>query len=880
MASLAAITKGKRVLLVGSDTLLGRAILSRIVRSCPDVNSVRCMARAPSAAASRSQFERDLASVSLPAGGSISPTGVLLEPAPGSYGTPNLGLAPAELQELSATTDLIINCAKLPLGSHDFEEAFQVHVHTALALLALRSHAHRYIPYCIAVSCYSERPDDVPVEEIVHTANLLGPGAALSDADAELNELESAFERLRTEAGSATLETELRSASDTVSDGGHWSPARRARERRRWLTNQYAALGDRHARRWGWPNAILYAQALGVRLATARSKHAEVTIVRHGLLVASLEWPEPGWLDGPEPLSAFLYIAARGYRAFPAFREQIVDVVPVDWAAHVCVTAAVMTLAGRAHGTYHATLSDRHPLTIGGILDHTASLLQQWRRDQGPSLFGELTGPFAVAPCGALARGAQHLPLILEALARRARRLSEAEPRRMAAALPRFARTLRTATAYGASVGDRCADALEHRSRMQRKVVETFGATAPFAASRRGGRYESLRSRALLIQISDPEHVRLEARVAELNWPKYWSDVHLEGVRRQAFVRLGMSTPAIGLDDVILTPFDVLARMARLRPASLAVHQLGARQLGNLSFTDLFERARTLRNALASRGVGPGVRVAIVGDNACLRALAFFAATSLRAGIVTLAHKLGAADLDDHVASDCTIILCDTAGFESAWQSRPRTHHLLHLEAAGLPRHGSHEPAAIATSVDAYDAADHCGPTLQCVRRMGLKMQLRDRDRFLCVSDLSDRNYASCNILLPVAMGNTAIHASSTDAWLAAVPEAKPEALVVDQARFGTLLNANHINARAAAEQQPPIRGQALAAISRWTFELAGLRPPVSVRDGLLPTLPSETRYVVVSARAPIPPSSRRRLASLGIETIQIPTEEGHTAVS
>jgi hypothetical protein len=208
----------------------------------------------------------------------------------------------------------------------------------------------------------------------------------------------------------------------------------------------------------------------------------------------------------------------RGQRFYPIQAQQVVDVIPVDFAANATIVIGAMTLAGKASGIYHLTSGDRNPLTAETLIDLTADALRGERRR--------------------LARGSWRKWLRLPI---RSRIVSEQTYRRYSA--PARARWWQRAAGLLERLPPRNVSApgasrLRQRERTARDVDSMFEAhRSIFSAAQ--AIYPADRTHALYGQLTADDRDRYPFSPETIDWRRHWVDVQMNGVVQHAFPSMG-----------------------------------------------------------------------------------------------------------------------------------------------------------------------------------------------------------------------------------------------------------------------------------------------------------------------------------------------------
>ena len=129
---------------------------------------------------------------------------------------------------------------------------------------------------------------------------------------------------------------DLESADNDESQSGDIEPLADGR-RKRWVEERLKEVGKERALSWGWPNTYSYTKSLGEQLVFAERDNLEFTVVRPAVIESALADPFPGWNQGVNTSAPLLYLTGRGYGFYPASPDLVLDVIPVDLAAHAMI---------------------------------------------------------------------------------------------------------------------------------------------------------------------------------------------------------------------------------------------------------------------------------------------------------------------------------------------------------------------------------------------------------------------------------------------------------------------------------------------------------------------------------------------------------------
>ena len=114
-----------------------------------------------------------------------------------------------------------------------------------------------------------------------------------------------------------------------------------------------------------------------------RARRDRRDVVRPAVIESALRDPFPGWNQGVNTSAPLTYLAGRGYRFYPAKAELVLDVIPVDLAAHAMIPILAATLLKRQKPIYQLCTSDRNPLPMYRLVELTGLANRNEHRKHG-----------------------------------------------------------------------------------------------------------------------------------------------------------------------------------------------------------------------------------------------------------------------------------------------------------------------------------------------------------------------------------------------------------------------------------------------------------------------------------------------------------------
>jgi alcohol-forming fatty acyl-CoA reductase len=349
--SVQAVLSGKRILLTGTTGFLAKVVLEKLIRSVPDIGRLILLIRpGRNGETARQRFEREIAASSIFDRLRAEQPRYLaeffadrIECLSGEAAEPGLGLPAYKFIELAGRVDLVINGAASVNFREPLDQALAINTLSLHYLTALTRTANA--PLLQVSTCYVngyQRGD--MREEIVAPAGAAVPRHrdGYYDVEALIGQMQRKIESLKVRV-----------------------PAGAQRERL--LTE----LGIRYANRYGWNDTYTFTKWLGEQLAMRGMQGRSLSIVRPSIIESTLQEPVPGWIEGVKVADAVILAYARGKTSFfPARRDEVIDIIPVDLVANSIVLAAAEALtAEHQHRIYQCCSGSSNPILLGDMID-------------------------------------------------------------------------------------------------------------------------------------------------------------------------------------------------------------------------------------------------------------------------------------------------------------------------------------------------------------------------------------------------------------------------------------------------------------------------------------------------------------------------------
>ncbi len=625
MPPLEQVLKGRRILLTGATGFLGKVFLSILLRWHPEIERVYLLIRgdrrssvgrfrreildspvfAPLREHLGDKFDRYIEEKVVVVPGDITNDGLLGEEAkpfkPGSL-------------------DAVVHCAGLVNFEASLEKAIEVNT-TGVA---------NVIEFCRQ----SRRRDDARLDLLRrrhrrrpslrrrHPRKLVSERTQSFRLEREIRDALAAIERVQAESRDQLRHAEFRGDDD---DDGNPRESALEHRRKQWVEERLKDVGRERAQSWGWPNTYSYTKSLGEQLVLAHRDKLDVTVVRPAVIESALRDPFPGWNQGVNTSAPLTYLAGRGYRFYPAKAELVLDVIPVDLAAHAMIPILGALLSRKHKPIYQLCTSDRNPLPMRRLVELTAlSNRREHRKDGGTMRW---LGPHleaVVVSQNTYDLASEKLPQILKQAAafarsvvgeenQRAKKI-ESEHRQVQGEHGPRARTGRSLSPVYSGAG-------LHFSREQHSR-----ALRDAQAGRR--RASSVSSR--------PDRL---ARLLDQHSSAGTAPPHFSAAR-SSHARTAQDAPASSQPGR-----DARARGGPLRRAVAMIARRPSGEQTQTTYRELRDRAHRAALLLATRGIKPGDRVLLIGENSPDWVLGYFAILCAGAIAVPLDQLISAEEL-------------------------------------------------------------------------------------------------------------------------------------------------------------------------------------------------------------------------------------------
>ncbi len=625
MPPLEQVLKGRRILLTGSTGFLGKVFLAILLRWHPELERVYLLIRGDRRS-SVGRFRREILDSPV-----FAPLREHLGDQLDRYIEEKIVIVPGDITNAGllgeeakpfkpGSLDAVVHSAGLVNFEASLERAIEVNTTGVANVIEFcrklgAAMMHVSTCYVAGVADGHRYEDDIPKDWCPNARKSFRLEREVSDALA-------AIERVQAESRDQLRHAEFRGDDDE--DG---NPRESALEHRRkqWIEERLKQVGRKRAQSWGWPNTYSYTKSLGEQLVLASRDTLDVTVVRPAVIESALRDPFPGWNQGVNTSAPLTYLAGRGYRFYPAKAELVLDVIPVDLAAHAMIPILGALLSRKHKPIYQLCTSDRNPLPMRRLVELTAlSNRREHRKDTGAMRW---LGPYleaVVVSQSTYDLASERLPRLLKQAAAFARSVVGEENQR--------AKTIESGI-----------DKFKENTDLARELVEVY---RPYIQEL-VYTFHASNIRALYASLRPTDAARHPFRPDSIDWRDYWINIHLPGLRRHIFPQLDLHTRGRARSlPRHRSLVDMIERAADRYGSHVAM--IARRPSGEQSQTtyrELRDRAHRAALLLAIRGIKPGDRVLLIGENSPDWVLGYFAILCAGAIAVPLDQLISAEEL-------------------------------------------------------------------------------------------------------------------------------------------------------------------------------------------------------------------------------------------
>jgi long-chain acyl-CoA synthetase len=629
MPPLEQVLRKRRILLTGSTGFLGKVFLYLLLRWHPEIEKVYLLIRGDRRT-SQNRFRREILDSPV-----LAPLRDHLGERFDRYVEEKIAVVAGDITTEGlfsdgagpfrrGSLDAVVHSAGLVNFEASLEKALEVNtigVRNVLEFCRKVGAAMMHVSTCyVAGGADGHRfEDDLP-------ENWCPNARSNFNTEREIRDALAAIERVESESRDQLRMAELRGSGDDADDDGTETRDSVVEHRRKqWVEERLKEVGRQRAESWGWPNTYSYTKSLGEQLVLAARNELAVTVVRPAVIESALKDPFPGWNQGVNTSAPLTYLAGRGYRFYPARPELVLDVIPVDLAAHAMFPILAATLLGRQKPVYQLCTSDRNPLPMRRLVELSALSNRREQRKLG----------------GAMARLGPHLEAVVVSQATYDL-ASDTVPRMLQQGAELLKSVLGEESPRMRQIESRV-DSLRENTDLARSLVEVY---RPYIQEL-VYTFHSNNIRALYAELRSADRSRHPFHPERIDWREYWMDVHLPGLRRHIFPQLELHTRGRPRSlPRYRSLIDLLERAAERygsAPALIARKPSGERS--TVTCRELRDNVRRAGLLLAQRGVRPGDRVLLISENSPDWVLGYFAILSAGAIAVPLDYLISPEEL-------------------------------------------------------------------------------------------------------------------------------------------------------------------------------------------------------------------------------------------
>ncbi len=626
MPPLEQVFRHRRILLTGGTGFLGKVFLYLMLRHHPEVERIHLLIRGDKRS-SLNRFRREI--LDSPVMGPLREhLGARFDRyvedkvtvVPGDITNPGLlndGADPFKRDSL----DAVVHSAGLVNFEASLARAIEVNatgvanvidfcrrtgaalLHVSTCYVAGAADGHRY-------------EDDLP-------ENWCPIGKKNFNLEREIRDALGAIARVEAESRDQLRRTDLLAEGDDDED--HDEGRSFEHRRKRWVEERLKEIGKRRSLSWGWPNTYSYTKSLGEQLVLAARDSLDVTVVRPAVIESALTDPFPGWNQGVNTSAPLTYLSGRGYRFYPAKPELVLDVIPVDLAAHAMIPILAALMLKRQKPIYQLCTSDRNPLPMRRLVELTAlANRREHRNDKGE-----------------MGRMAKHLEAVV---------VSQNTYDLASDTLPKM---LKRATEVMRTVGNGSSrrlrgienriDSFKDNTDLARELVEVY---RPYIQELIYT-FHGANARALYATLRAQDAGKHPYYPDKIDWRDYWINVHMPGLRRHIYPQLDLHTRVRPRSlPRFRSLIEMIERAADRYGSSVAlVARSASGNRTSITYRELRDRAYRAGILLAQRGIKPGDRVLLIAENSPEWVLAYFAILFAGAVAVPLDHLISAEEL-------------------------------------------------------------------------------------------------------------------------------------------------------------------------------------------------------------------------------------------
>ncbi|XP_066561393.1 fatty acyl-CoA reductase 1 [Amia ocellicauda] len=333
MASIAAYYAGKNVLITGATGFMGKVLVEKLLRSCPDVRAIYMLVR-PKAGQTMQERVQDMMQCKLfdRVREENPEFHEKIIPISSELTQPGLAISPEDVEKLKACIHIVFHCAATIRFDEHLKHALLLNVIATQQLLGLARQMEKLEAF-IHISTAYANCNRRHIDEVIYPPPV-----------------------------------EPRKLIESV----EWMDESIIRD----ITPRL--IGDR-------PNTYTYTKALAEYVVQQESEKLNIGIIRPSIVGASWQEPFPGWIDNFNGPSGVFIAAGKGIlRTMRANNDAVADLIPVDVVINLTLAAGWYTAVHRPKSAlvYNCTTGGINPFHWGEIEYHVMSTFKRNPLDQ------------------------------------------------------------------------------------------------------------------------------------------------------------------------------------------------------------------------------------------------------------------------------------------------------------------------------------------------------------------------------------------------------------------------------------------------------------------------------------------------------------------
>jgi len=323
--------KNRSILVTGFTGFLGKVIVEKLLRSCPDLDAIYVLVRSLKGKTTQERVGKILDSALFESIKRDNPENLKkIIPINGDIMDENLALSPEDMQILINNVTVVFHSAATVKFDEDLRFAMQLNVLGTKRLLHLCHKMKNFAVFVHASTAFANL-DQKKIYEKVYTPPV------------------------KPEKLAASLE---------------WMDDETAQTLSRQLLTQ-------HHR----PNTYTFTKTLAEQLMVDEASHFPIIIVRPSVITASLQEPTPGWIDNLNGATGIVAAIYKGLLKRAIFHEEITaDIIPVDIVSNAMIAAGWQRAQTKDNSVpvLHVTSGQMNPLKLEHFVEYTNKITKQF----------------------------------------------------------------------------------------------------------------------------------------------------------------------------------------------------------------------------------------------------------------------------------------------------------------------------------------------------------------------------------------------------------------------------------------------------------------------------------------------------------------------